>query len=92
MATCKYFETCGLSAASDPTNHLCILHSADPNKDKTAFAAALDVDVKNTGKSSAILVMLDQPSEFTKATFEQCANFTRAGFLRGVNFEERYER
>jgi hypothetical protein len=45
-------------------SYLCILHSADPNKDKAAFAAALDVDVKNTGKSSAILVTFDlRPAE-----------------------------
>ena len=39
---CKHSEVCDLYADADPEANLCILHSENPEKDKQAFAEALE--------------------------------------------------
>ncbi len=42
MGACKHHDICGLAAEADPEAGLFILHSKNPEKDKEAFAAALE--------------------------------------------------
>jgi uncharacterized protein YjbI with pentapeptide repeats len=96
MAQCKYYDICGLDALEDTEEGRCILHSENPEKNITAFGAALAEHRKRRPVTFSHFVFPDETSfkevEFRGATSFQHAkflggtDFTRAKFLRNTDF------
>ncbi len=85
MHPCKHHEVCGLSDEAGLEESLCILHSKDPEKDKQAFAAALDAHCKkNSGDFT--LVVFPEYADFREAMFTDEVHFWGAEFTKGADF------
>ena len=80
---CAYYETCGLNA--QPGSDECILHSTSPNKDKEAFAEALEAHRQKKG-DTFLKFNFPYLADFGGATFSQTAQFADATFSGGAHF------
>ncbi len=97
MAKCAHHDICGREAEENDGEHLCILHSKDPNKDKDAFERAFDEHYKQKGRNFAYFgfpagsdlseVAFTGDVSFEESTFHGLANFLGATFHGFVNFE-----
>ncbi len=95
MKRCKHYNVCGLDADADPSASLCILHSADPNKDKQAFSSALDAHQKEHGANFSRFVFpsyisfgvqVTKDGRLLEATPLREPSFFYARFLGGAHF------
>lgn len=84
MPNCKHHDVCGLAAEAS----FCILHSRNPEKDKEAFAAALEAHRKNKGDNFRYIVF-PVAADFHRATFTKEADFSQATFRGRTLFAPR---
>ncbi len=85
MGDCRHHDVCGLSAESDLKEDFCILHSENPEKDKKAFALALDSHRKNRG-DNFLFIVFQEIADFRDATFSGEAHFSGATFSGEADF------
>lgn len=90
MAKCAHFEVCGMEADAIPEGGHCILHAQDPDKDREAFAEALESHLAK-GSGDFRLIYFCGKAHFENCTFEEAyfdgATFKRANFS-GATFEK----
>ena len=95
MANCKQFSICGL-AAQDPEG-LCILHSKEEKKDRSAFQNSLKIHLEKgnhrfegfffpEGTSKFLRRTFEKGTSFNWSTFEGWASFDESSFQNGVSF------
>jgi len=84
MAKCKHFDICGLNAEIG-FEGFCILHYANPNKDKKAFAKKFEEHRKNRGDDFRYFIFPEM-MDFQGATFTEAAKFMGATFTEGAKF------
>jgi hypothetical protein len=84
MAKCKRYDICGLNADAD-SEGLCILHSANPDKDKKAFAEEFEEHRKRRGDNFSYFVFPER-IDFRETKFTEGARFLWARFTAGADF------
>ena len=84
---CQYHEICGRDALEGSGEHLCILHSRNPDKDKTAFYEALTEHRKEKGDRFDHFVFPEY-ANFANIHFTEEANFYFAKFIGEAKFED----
>ncbi len=92
MALCKHHQICGRDANPNTEDGLCILHSPNPEKDKTAFDNALTEHCNPDGPNKAnkdnfSFFVFPGDADFRGATFKDIAAFENATFTGNGHFE-----
>jgi len=86
MPRCEHHEICGLD--SEPGEDLCILHSHDPNKDRSAFEDALAAQRKKNRPNFQHFVFPAHAAYFKGTRFTDRAVFFYAEFIEGCDFSD----
>ncbi len=86
MPACRHHDSCGLTDEADPEAGLCILHSANPQKDSRAFDEALHVHRQERGDTFHLMVF-PATTHFLGASFLEDVDFTEVRFVQDARFE-----
>lgn len=86
MSACRHHDICSLTDEADPETGLCILHSANLQKDSHAFDKALNVHRQERGDIFHLMVF-PGTTHFFGASFLEDVDFTEVTFAQGARFE-----